>query len=61
VSACLDETRVAELAEMARGRRLRDVEDLHEIADAQLALAEDVQDAQSRPIGEGLEQRVDRL
>ena len=48
----------AELAEVARGRRLRNVEDLHEIADAQLPLAKDVQDAQARPIGKGLEQSV---
>jgi len=48
----LDQHGAAEVRKVTRDRRLRHVEDLDQIADAQLAIAEQMQDAQPRPIGE---------
>jgi len=56
-----DEPRVSELAEVAGSGRLRNVQDLDQVTDAELAVPKDVQDAQSSPVRESLEERVDRF
>jgi hypothetical protein len=61
VPARCDEPGASELAQVPRSRRLGDIQDLHQIADAELAIAKEVQDAQPGPIGESLEERIYRF
>ena len=46
-----NQTRAAQVSQMARSGRLRNVENVHEIPDAHLSFGEQMQNAQSRAIG----------
>lgn len=58
VSAGHDEARSTEVRQMARGSRLRNIEDVHQIPDAQFALREQMQNAQPCAVGESSKHQI---
>src|SRR3990170_2644902 len=56
----LDETRRAQVSQVSRHLRLRLAEALVDVAHADLAVEQQREDAQARPVGQGLEQRFKR-
>jgi hypothetical protein len=59
VAACGHEAGVAEDGQVAGDLRLRLAEDFDEETDADLAVGDEVQQAQARAVGEGLEENVE--
>ena len=55
----LDEPRSPEIREMPRDRRLRDVEQVDDIADAELASGEDIENAKAHRVGKPPKERVE--
>jgi len=55
----LDEPHSAQVGQMARHGRLWQAENVHDVADAELSSGEDAEDANTRRIGETLEDRVE--
>lgn len=53
-----DQTGLSQVGKVSGGRRLRDLEDRHEIADAQLAPTKEVQNTQPQRIRERFEHPV---
>lgn len=51
-----DEPSRTQMSKMPRGGGLRDTQELHEVADAEVSLVKEVQDTQPSRIREGLEQ-----
>jgi hypothetical protein len=61
VAAGADETGLAEVGQVSRRRGLGDPEDCDEVTNAELTIAQDVQDPQARPVGKGPEELVDEV
>lgn len=55
-----DDSRAAQVGEMPRDLWLADLEDFHKIADANLLVGDEIQQAQAGAIGQGAEEQLDR-
>lgn len=54
----LHQTRPLQVGQVPRDRRLRQLQDLEEVADAQIAVPQQVHNPQPRRVGEGFEELV---
>ena len=55
-----DDARAAEISQMARDFWLADLEDLHEVADANFLVGDEIEEAQARGIGQGAKEGIER-
>jgi hypothetical protein len=60
LSPCGHDSRVAEIRQMPRDFRLADFEDLHEIADANFLVGDEIEEAKARAIGQSAKEKIDR-
>ena len=59
LAARCHDTGATQIGEVARDFRLADPEDFHEITDAYFSVGNQVQQAETRGIGQGAEQKID--
>jgi hypothetical protein len=59
VFPCGDQARPPQVSKMTRGGRLRNLENLHQVPDAQLSIQEEVENAQPGGIGESPKHQID--
>lgn len=55
-----DDARAAEIRQMARDFWLADLEDFHEVADANFLVGDEIEEAQASGIGQGAKEGVER-
>ena len=60
LTASGNDARAAEISQMARDFWLADLEDLHEVANANFLVGDEIEETQSRGIGQGAKEGVER-